>query len=289
MTHATEPTVTEPAPAPAPAVGEVLRQARADLGLSVDAVAQKLHLAPRQIQAIESEDYEHLPGPTYVRGYLRSYALLLGLKPEAVVAQFNRRPSAARPVDLAKHAPAPQLSSQHRLIKITTLIVAALVLGLAAIWWQGREDSPVRARRPHAAAVEERLAGDAAPAEAETAVSAPAPGRAPRDAAAPEAEPPSPAPAAETAATAVAARPLVLHFQQDSWADVRDGQGDKLLYATVSAGRVIRLGGAPPFSIFLGNADGVRIEYQGRPFDASRFRHGSVARFTLGATERAGP
>jgi cytoskeleton protein RodZ len=77
-------------------------------------------------------------------------------------------------------------------------------------------------------------------------------------------------------------RPLVLHFQQDSWADVRDGAQNKLLYTTISAGRVIRLGGTPPFSVYLGNASGVRVEYNGRPVDISRHQRGPIARLTVG-------
>jgi cytoskeleton protein RodZ len=292
MTHATEQTIaTESAPAPVPAVGDVLRRARADLGLSVDAVAQKLRLAPKQILALESEDYEHLPGPTYVRGYLRSYAQLLGLAPETVVGLYNRHPSAARSVDLTKHAPTPQMSADHHVIKITTLVVAGLILGLAAIWWQGRDDGPIKLRKPPAdAKVEEGMpAADAVlPREETAAVPAetPAPvatapasvARTEREALYPLTAPTATAPVAAPAGS----RPLVLHFQQDSWADVRDGEQNRLLYSVISAGRVIRLGGTPPFNVYLGNAGGVRIEFHGKAVDVSRYQRGPVARFTLG-------
>ncbi len=304
MTHATEQTVaTESAPAPEPAVGEVLRQARADLGLSVETVAQKLRLAPKQILAIEGEDYERLPGPTYVRGYLRSYAQLLGLSPEAVIGLYNRHPSAAKPVDLTKHAPAPQMSTDHHVIKITTLVVAGLILGLAAIWWQGRDDSPIKPRKPPASAkIEEGMpaAEDVLPREE--------PGSAPTETPVPAAVPPAilvraerpaksetaqfpltPVVPAPPVAAPAGPRPLVLHFQQDSWADVRDGEQNRLLYTVVSAGRVIRLGGAPPFNVYLGNASGVRVEFNGQSVDVSRYQRGPVARFTLGNGTEATP
>ncbi len=306
MTHATEQTVaTESIPTPEPAVGEVLRQARADLGLSVDTVAQKLRLAPKQILAIENEDYEHLPGPTYVRGYLRSYAQVLGLSPETVIGLYNHHPSAARSVDLTKHAPVPQMSADHHVIKITTLVVAGLVLGLAAIWWQGRDDSPIKLRKPPASAnVEEAMPG----AEAVLPREETAPAPAPVEAATPATAPPTPVVRTERpvenesarfplTSTAVPApvvapagpRPLVLHFEKESWADVRDGEQNRLLYTVVSAGKVIRLGGAPPFNIYLGNASGVRVEFQGKAVDVSRYRRGPVARFTLGNGTEATP
>lgn len=295
MTHATGQTVAEPVPAPEPTVGEVLRQARADLGMSVEVVAQKLRLAPKQILAIESEDYDRLPGPTYIRGYLRSYAQLLGLSPETVIGVYNRHPSAARPVDLSKHAPAPQMSADHHLIKITTLVVAGLILGLAAIWWQGRDDSPIKLRKPPVSAkIEEELPTvDAAQPRAETApalAETPAPAvvapanvarverAAEREPARPPVAPAAPAPAAVPASP----RPLVLHFEKESWADVRDSEQNRLLYTVVSAGKVIRLGGTQPFSVYLGNASGVRVEFNGKPVDVSRYQRGPVARFTLG-------
>ncbi len=304
MTHATEQIVaTESAPAPEPTVGEVLRQARADLSLSVETVAQKLRLAPKQILAIEGEDYERLPGPTYVRGYLRSYAQLVGLSPEAVIGLYNRHPSAAKPVDIAKHVPTPQMSVDHHVIKITTLVVAGLILGLAAIWWQGRDDSPIKLRKPPASAkVEEGM--PAAEVVLPREEMEPAPAKSPAPAATPPAslvrverpmdsEPArfpltsvtAPAPAAMPAGP----RPLVLHFEKESWADVRDGEQNRLLYTVVSAGKVIRLGGTPPFNVYLGNASGVRVEFKGQPVDVSRHQRGPVARFTLGNGTEATP
>lgn len=290
-----------PVPAPEPGPGSLLQQARLDRQLSLEDAAQKLRLAPKQLQAIEQDDYARLPGPTYVRGYLRSYAQLLGLAPETVIARYNCQPAAAAPVDLAKHTPTPQMSSDHHVIKITTLVVAGLILGLAAIWWHGRDDSPVRLRKPPVLTLEEAPPAaasipqeDAAPIQQADTASVPSDLRA------------SATPSGNTdtrefprltatatpkeAAGASGPRPLVLHFQQESWADVRDGAQNRLLYTTVPAGRVIRLGGAPPFSVYLGNAGGVRVEFNGQPLDLGRYQRGPVARFTLGnGSERSSP
>lgn len=284
-----QPTESVAAPVPEPGPGTLLHQARLDRQLSLEEAAQKLRLAPKQLQAIEQDDYGRLPGPTYVRGYLRSYAHLLGLSPETVIARYNHQPAAAAAVDFAKHTPAPQMSSGHRVIKITTLAVTGLILGLTAIWWHGRDDNPVQLRKPSAAktdvvspAATPVTPADAVPMSAD-----------PRLAAAPLADtavrefprlatvPAMPAPM--EGAPAPGPRPLVLHFQQESWADVRDGAQNRLLYTTIPAGRVIRLGGAPPFGIYLGNASGVRVEFNGQPVDVSRYQRGPVARFTLGS------
>ena len=152
MNQAAEPMAVSASPVPEVGPGALLCQTRIERQLSIENAAQTLRLAPKQLRALEQDDYDHLPGPTYVRGYLRSYAQLLGLSADTVLELYNRQPAAAKAVDLAKHTPTPQMSSDHHVIKITTLVVAGLVLGLAAIWWQGRDDSPIRLRKPAATA-----------------------------------------------------------------------------------------------------------------------------------------
>jgi len=75
---------------------------------------------------------------------------------------------------------------------------------------------------------------------------------------------------------------MVLRATQESWVDVRDARDNKLLYENVPAGRSIAIEGVAPFSVFLGNAEGVRVEFNGQNFDIGRYKRGQVARFTLG-------
>jgi cytoskeleton protein RodZ len=77
----------------------------------------------------------------------------------------------------------------------------------------------------------------------------------------------------------------VLQTTAESWADVRDAN-NRLLYETLPAGRTVALEGTPPINVFLGNAEGVRIEYNGRAYDAAPYRRGPTARFTLGGDGR---
>ena len=74
--------------------GALLRAAREAAGMSIDAVAQQLKLAPRQVKALEDGDFTLLPGRTFVRGFMRNYARLVHLDPEAVLGAL---PSTAAP------------------------------------------------------------------------------------------------------------------------------------------------------------------------------------------------
>lgn len=70
---------------PGATAGALLGAAREASGLSVDAVAQQLKLAPRQVRALEAGDFGRLPGRTFVRGFIRNYARLMNLDPEQVL------------------------------------------------------------------------------------------------------------------------------------------------------------------------------------------------------------
>lgn len=69
--------------------GIQLRKAREARGLSRKDIADRLHLSEKVIDAIDKDDYVHLPVPAFVRGYLRSYADLAGLNADLIVEKYN--------------------------------------------------------------------------------------------------------------------------------------------------------------------------------------------------------
>lgn len=283
--------------------GARLAQARHDLHLGLDEVAAKLHLSMRQIEALEQDDYQGLPGTTYVRGYLKSYALLLGIDPGPVLdahSQLTAKPSTP---DFSVIAPQREITSRHHQIRIVTYLVAVIVIGLAIAWWQGRSTptpsplsavpdetaaSPTATQEPPMATAGESLADDPATPAAETGPAPPAvaaPPVAPAAAPAPIAPAPLQAVPAMPSTAAAPAGPrgtLIVHAEQDTWVDVRDSRQVKLLYETLAAGRTVTLEGTAPISIFLGNAAGARVEYNGRAVDVARHKRGVFARFTVG-------
>ncbi|MHB8454655.1 MAG: RodZ domain-containing protein [Acidiferrobacterales bacterium] len=315
--------------------GPKLAQARQDLGLTHEDVAKRLHLAERQIAALEADDYDSLPGPTYVRGYLRSYAELVGLACGPILEAYAHIPVKPNAASLSSLAPKEEVTIRHRHFQLATYAVVAIIIALAASWWQGREPAKNTVGVPDAASLQPSAPAqlvpdtlsapvtrtlptpgaqfDAARARmSEPTVTTPAPVPAPIFRTSPlnqpevavetrpravvptRAEPAvvAPAPASTTVTAIHTALPpagprarLVLQTSQDSWVDVRDADDNKLLYETVPAGRVITLDGSAPLSVFLGNVDGVKVEFDGKPFDASPYKRGQIARFTLGAAD----
>jgi cytoskeleton protein RodZ len=72
-----------------PDIGNILREARIRRGLSVTDVEDVTKIRGKYIEALEENDFEVLPGPTVVKGFLRSYAIFLKLDPDLVLHEYR--------------------------------------------------------------------------------------------------------------------------------------------------------------------------------------------------------
>ncbi len=299
-------TTTETAQTPA---GTMLRKAREVRGESLEEVAQALKLSMRQLVAIESGHYEILPGPAFVRGFVRNYARHLGLDPEVVLAAVGAEASAA--VDLTPVSNAEGDMPANRGFKFN-VVPAAVVAGLLLVlisaggyfgWFETPMQSEVDVIEPGMAPMTQSEAEEALAASAPVAVELDPPLAEPAAApvAVPEsATPPTPAAAAAPvvppvadpavsagapvdAATpaADAPPPLRFVFSGESWVEVKDASGAILFSGIGVPGSSRTVQGAPPFSLVIGNARSVRLEFNGKPVDLVPHTKVSVARLTV--------
>jgi cytoskeleton protein RodZ len=128
-------------------IGERLARARRDRGMSMEDVAQALRLSPRHVSALEDERFDDLHGPTYVRGYLRNYARLVGLPVDEVLAAYGHE-AKSEPVTPTVRTPAQrQVKSTDRPIRLITYLIVVVLVVLVAVWWQGQSSKtgPVNA------------------------------------------------------------------------------------------------------------------------------------------------
>jgi len=86
------PELTEPVPQPLSSAGKILSARREEWGLSVAEVASNLNLGADTIEALEADDYDSLPGTTFIKGYMRSYARLLKLDVEGLMDSIDLQP-----------------------------------------------------------------------------------------------------------------------------------------------------------------------------------------------------
>lgn len=114
-------------------IGAALREARSRARLEIAQIESQTKIRAKYLRALENEEWELLPGPTYVKSFLKTYADLLGLDGRAVVAEYK---AAHEPVEeLLGVAPRP---TAGRMAPQTgprplTLVTAVLVLVAAAI------------------------------------------------------------------------------------------------------------------------------------------------------------
>lgn len=171
--------VAQAVPVPAaPLPGALLLAQRQRKGWSIEQVASLVKLAPRQIQAIESDNYAALPGLAVARGFVRSYAKSLGLDANAIVAGVPQdSPVAQRDHIVPQHqlstpfseTPLPAMMMSNRgnggngLTIAVGVLVAAVVVGAAAVRWTdlGSNVAQLAWLKPHPA----EPATDAAPAD----------------------------------------------------------------------------------------------------------------------------
>lgn len=263
-----------PAPAPETAsVGAQLRAAREAAQLSHDDVAQALKFSPRQIAALEADDYAALPGATIVRGFVRNYARLLKLDAAALLQQLDAAlpggPAEVRPPDnMGVASEARGLRESSPLLTVSLVLLLAAVL--LALW---HFFGPTPQRSAPAAVAEGAPAGQAANGTAAVPASASA-------AAAPTAEnavlPPSQAMAGEALAPT-----LQFTFADRAWVEVIDANKQTLHSGENPPGSQLNLSGQPPFDIVIGNAGKVTLSYGGKSIDLAPYTRAEVARLTL--------
>ena len=119
--------------------GAHLRRAREAANMSVDKVAAALLLHPQIIEAIEADSFDLLPAPTFVRGYLRGYARVLGLPSGPVLDMYDRRGFEPPPLD-PDAVETQQAHTSDTLVRLVTYTVAVMLALLVGLWWNSQED-----------------------------------------------------------------------------------------------------------------------------------------------------
>ena len=304
------------------APGELLQEGRKDTGLSVEQVADKLHLDDRVIEALEAGHFDEIGAPVFVRGHLKAYARVLRIDEEAVLEAYRASlPEEPDEPVLAQRQPARRGSTSPG-PWIMGLVALVLVIGLG-IYVSQDDPAPAGVATPEPAAPEPASPGRAAdilppPAPVEPAddaspasagdvsgairAAAPAPEPAPEQAPGSDAPAPSvvvpPAEPAELAASAapepeaVAPAPgirLELYFRDESWVEISNAER-RILFGLQREGMRRQLTGEPPIQILLGNAPGVDVYVDGEPYAVpANSITGKVARFSVGAAQGDNP
>lgn len=309
-------------------VGTILREARERLGLSVEDVVHRIKFAPRQIAALEADDFAQLPEIAFVRGFVRSYARLLQLDPAPLLAALPHAP--AESVLAAEKAltevPFPNAYSARKpnIIWLAAALVVALALVLFMLLHGNESNAPVTPVEPQvqvetlelpsmevlpdSAALPASPSGvSAVPSQlpvapaGSPAVRNPPEAKASVELSAPKVRNPLEVkPSVELSAPSLRIDPLAakpvqkersvlpqavgaihMTFDDDSWVEVTDSDGKKLMSQINPRGSEQNLDGKPPFTLVIGRSAAVRLYYKGKQIDLAPHTKVSTARLTL--------
>jgi len=265
-------------------IGARLRSARERSRLTILQAAEKLHVDPDVLEALEADDFAALGAPVYVKGHLRHYAELVGESPEALFDLYSHGARLPAP-DLTRIPKAAPDDSGRLVAPAVMAVIGFVVVGF--VWW-GRSlphrqwltgaSRPVPLTVSAASPVSEERSAPATPV---APVQPPVRLALDNDASAAEPSPPS---NTKPAATATGDIDATLTYSADSWTEVYDATGRRLLYGMSTGPATRRLQGAPPLNVILGDASKVTLAVDGRAESLSHFvRPDHTARFLIAA------
>ena len=219
-------------------IGTTLREARVRRNLTLQQVEEDTKIRVKYVQAMENEDFDVMPGATYVRGFLRTYSEYLALDPEVMVDEYRSRGvktgEIQEPFGGVSMLGAPR-SHRGRNTVLFVAIICLLVLGV--IWILGRGGAPTQ------------------PSTTPGALGITSPSPSPSHSATP----------APTHTPVVNGELRISAPNGDSWLEVRkdSATGTVLFSGTVPKGKT-KLFVGKTLWIRLGNPSAVRIKVDGR-------------------------
>jgi cytoskeleton protein RodZ len=220
-------------------IGSTLREARVRPKLTLQQVEEETKIRVKYIQAMENEDFDVLPSPTYVKGFLRTYSEYLGLDSRMILDEYRSRYMPQEEIEPFSGSSA--LGRPHRPRRRSNLafIAVAALLVLALVWILGRTG-------------EDQGAGAPPPIPAVTSTQ-------------------SPSPVVSTSPTkaAIANRraQLVVIADGSCWLAVRKGSatGAVVYEGTLAPGTTERFRDPRALYVRFGNPSAVRVKVNGKP------------------------
>lgn len=269
--------------------GSLLLAQRETLELSLQHVADELNLTMHYVRALETDSYEKLPGDVFVKGYIRSYARLLGLDPEQVLdiyREFTTHKLARKEEAIKRHARRRMDKNRPWIIfSGIAFVVVALLLWLMSSF--NDSDTPVaESERGVAGAIGSAGNIDALPVFDATSSDDEAAALAADSGGSTGTDESGIAAAADGQSASISwpgEDSLQLDFTADSGVEIEHRGGDERHSEMHLAGERLIIQGTAPFSILLENAPGVRLGFNGRPIDfTSNIKSDNSVRLNIG-------
>ncbi len=259
-------------------VGQELRAAREALDLPIKQLAGDLRIEPHYLVALEDNDFAAFSAPVFAMGYLKQYAIRLGLDEKELLTDYSLQVGAQEPPSLRS----PTLRSSTDQQQARGLVAGSAVVFVVAatlIWWFSAPEPTVPVVRQPDARIP---AGEPEAPVTETAESGEAVLVQPLPLAQPVPQQRSEEPVESPAGAVGPTLQIEIRFYEDCWTEVIDGRGERLFYGLGSVGAQTQFTATPPLSFFLGNVDGVVLLVDEMPYAIpAESRRGNIAEFVI--------
>jgi cytoskeleton protein RodZ len=257
--------------------GELLAARRNELRWTLQEVSQRLKLAPRQITALEANDFASLPGMASVRGFIRSYARLLELDPVPLLEMLSNEPNpAVDPILLRRPLPsrgfpgrryAPPSGHRRGSRRLSGLALLVMVFVGALAYAAYRHGLPtISIDVPSISTVFDSWKNltESTPSEATD-----------KPLSAPEAA------AVDEQKSIDPSRLLELKLREDAWVEISALNGNKLVSRLMKAGTTEQFDMSEPVILVIGNASGVDANLRGQPLNLRAVARDNVSKLSL--------
>lgn len=300
--------------------GGALRAEREKQALSIQDIANKLRLSPKQIEALEADNFASLPEPTIVRGFIRNYAKQLKINVEPLLDAYTVIVPSNAPHELTIKPTSNMHVSSRDKPKISSYFWAGLLSLIAlGVWlfYQNyiQKPSPVAPSantgkleplpQPALPAAERatelqpstELTLPPADAAALSTSTLPAATDVPTaSAAANSVNTNAPAVTVPAVSVPITATPLAdstlisvnadmakleINANQETWVSVTDAAGKQIYDKIIFAGSRETVAGTPPLNVVVGNASGASLNLNGKTIDLGPHTRNNVARIKL--------
>ncbi|OUU79738.1 MAG: hypothetical protein CBC38_04510 [Gammaproteobacteria bacterium TMED78] len=286
-------------------IGSILKKARIKRETSLEDISTSLNIEIENLRQIEEDNFEYFSAPVFSKGYIRSYALELGLEPELLLEKYLEQVGSDKPPNLisANRIPSlltyPRINLNYAIITTATLLFILLVVytlpfnqddhiqsvssistptveieGLSSNEFSYNDglqletlDSTNESNQDIAQGVEQELTSLVAEDNNTSALVG-------------ELEILESSISTQESNNSIV--DIEILYLEDCWVEVYDGNNRRLLYYLGREGEEIRLEAIPPVSFLLGNYEGVKVLIDKItyfiPGDA---RRGDIAQFSV--------
>jgi len=112
--------------------GQLLKETRVEKDKSIEDIAEKIKVNPSYLIALEKDDFDKLPSPTFAKGILRKYARSLNINPDTVIAMFRRDFAEDDKGHIIPKGLLSPMNKNPRTIPINTILTTVAILAFVS-------------------------------------------------------------------------------------------------------------------------------------------------------------